>query len=206
MVCEMSEPSTVAQSLEDVVPGVFHWRISDERIGGHTSASHALLTGDGSVLVDPLPLAPEALMELRPVNAIVVTAGTHQRSSWRYRRELGARVHVPALSRQIDEEPDGRYGDGDELPGGLRALFTPGAGTTQHTLLLSDQVAFVPDLLSRTPGGELELVSAEYMHDPAEARRSLERLLELPFAALCLSHGVPVTDDPHGAIRAALAR
>jgi hypothetical protein len=43
------------------------------------------------------------------------------------------------------------------------------------------------------------------MHDPAQARRSAEALLELPFAVLCTGHGVPVTDDPKSAIRAALA-
>jgi hypothetical protein len=43
------------------------------------------------------------------------------------------------------------------------------------------------------------------MHDPAEARRSVEKLLDLPFSILCLGHGVPVTDDPKAALRAALA-
>jgi hypothetical protein len=44
------------------------------------------------------------------------------------------------------------------------------------------------------------------MHDPEEARRSLERLVdEHRFDVLCLSHGVPVTDDPVAQIRAALA-
>jgi hypothetical protein len=202
----MSEPRTEAAAVEEIVPGIVHWRILDERIHGHVSAAHALLGEDGAVLVDPLPLAADVLSSLGEVAAIVVTAGTHQRSAWRYRRELGARVWMPALARQIDEEPDERYGDGDELPRGLRAVFTPGAGTTQHTLLLGERVAFVPDLLSRQEGEELGLVPAEYMHDPAEARRSLERLLAFPFEALCLSHGAPVTDEPHAAIRQALSR
>ena len=113
---------------------------------------------------------------------------------------------MPALAREIDEDPDERYGHDDVLPGDLLAVFTPGAGTTQHTLLLDDRVAFVPDLLSRTPGAPLGLVPAEYMYDPDKARQSLERLVdEHVFDVLCLSHGVPVTEDPEGAIRAALA-
>ncbi|HET7045577.1 MAG TPA: hypothetical protein VFI37_12060 [Gaiellaceae bacterium] len=202
----MSEPRAEAPAFDEVVPGIVHWRIRDERIHGHVSAAHAILDGEGAVLVDPLPLAADALASLGPVAATVVTAGTHQRSSWRYRRELGPRVWMPAAARLIDEEPDERYADGDELPGGLRAVFTPGAGTTQHTLLLGERVAFVPDLLSRQEGEELALVPAEYMHDPPEARRSLQRLLELSFETLCLSHGAPVTDDPHAAIRRALSR
>ena len=80
------------------------------------------------------------------------------------------------------------------------------AVVAQHTFLLEREgvVAFVPDLLARAPGGELMLVPDQYMHDPEEARRSVRKLLGLPFSVLCLSHGTPVTEDPHGAIRAAL--
>lgn len=202
----MSEPKTVAQELHEVVPGVFHWHLEDDRIGGHTSAAHAVATGDGAVLIDPLPLAPDAMQRLPTIAAIVCTSGSHQRSSWRLRRETGAAVWMPALAQEIAEEPDVRYGEGDELPGGLGAIFTPGAGTTQHTLFLDDRVAIVPDLLTNPPGGELALVPAEYMHDPEQARASVERILaELSFDVLCLSHGVPLTEDPAGSIRTALA-
>ena len=201
----MSEPSEIAPGAEEVVPGVWHWRIHDDRID-FVSAAHAVQTDDGTVLIDPLALASEALERLGVVVAICMSAGTHQRSAWRYRRELGAKVYAPALSKEIDEEPDERYSDGDRLPGGLLAVFTPGAGTTQHTLLLdrAPGVAFVPDLLARPPDGPLSLVPAEYMHDPDEARRSVEKLLGLDFAVLCLAHGAPLLDDAHGAIRAAL--
>ena len=201
----MSEPRTAADRVEEVVPGVWSWSVHDDRID-FVSTAHAVGDGDEVVLIDPLPLASNALAELGDVTAICLTAGTHQRSSWRLRRELGARVYAPALSRQIEEEPDVRYSDGDELPGGLRAVFTPGAGTTQHTFLLEREggVAFVPDLFTHVPERGLRTVWDEYMHDPAEARRSIEKLLELPFSVLCLDHGAPVTDDPKGAIRALL--
>jgi hypothetical protein len=202
----MSEPSEVAQVVEEVVPGLWHWRVHDDRID-FLSAGHALASGDGVVLIDPLPLAPEPLAGLGRVSAICLTSGSHERSAWRLRRELGVPVHAPALSRLVEEEPDVRYGDGDPVPGGLRAVFTPGAGTTQHTLFRESEpaVAFVSDLLTKEPDGLLALVPAQYMHDPAEARRSVEKLLDLPFSILCLGHGVPVTDDPKAALRAALA-
>jgi glyoxylase-like metal-dependent hydrolase (beta-lactamase superfamily II) len=197
----VSEPQAVAQEVEEVVPGVWHWSISDERIGGFISAAHAAST----VLIDPLPLAPEAFERLGPVSAIVLTCGSHQRSSWRLRGELGVPVWAPALSKEIDEEPDERYGDGDELPGGLRAVFTPGAGTTQHTLLLtSPSVAFVPDLLLRPAGESLAVLPDKWAHDPQQMRESLRKVLDLDFEVLCLGHGAPVTDDPKGVLRTAL--
>jgi glyoxylase-like metal-dependent hydrolase (beta-lactamase superfamily II) len=201
----VSEPSAVAEQAEEVVPGVWSWSVHDDRID-FVSTAHAVAAVDGVVLIDPLPLAADALAGLGDVTAICLTAGTHQRSAWRYRRELGAPVHAPALSRQIDEEPDERYGDGDELPGGLQAFFTPGAGTTQHTFVLDREggIAFVPDLLVHVPGRGLRITSDEYVHDPAEARKSIRKLLELPFSVLCLDHGEPLMDDPQAAIRALL--
>lgn len=202
----MSEPKAIAADASEVVPGVWHWAVADERIGGYFSAAHALAGPGGIILIDPLPLAGPGFAGLGPVSAICLTTSSHQRSAWRYRREHGARVWAPALARTFDEQPDHRYGDGDELPGGLRAVFTPGAGTSQHTLVAAaPAVAFVPDLLVHETGQPLELIPAEYAHDVDEARRSVEKLLELDFDVLCLGHGVPVTDDPKGAIRAALA-
>jgi glyoxylase-like metal-dependent hydrolase (beta-lactamase superfamily II) len=198
----MSEPQAVADRVAETVPGVWWWGLHDDRID-FLSTAHAIAGPGGVVLIDPLPLAPSALARLGDVTAICLTAGTHQRSAWRYRRELDARVYAPSLSRQIDEEPDVRYADGDELPGGLRAVFTPGAGTTQHTFVLKREgVAFVPDLLTHVPQRGLRMVSDEYMHDPAEARRSIRKLLDLPFSTLCLDHGEPLADDPKAAIRA----
>jgi glyoxylase-like metal-dependent hydrolase (beta-lactamase superfamily II) len=203
----VTEPRAVASTAEEVAPGVWHWLVRDERIRAWSSA-HAVSSPDGTVLIDPLPLAPEALAKLGDVTAVCITAGTHQRSAWRYRRDLGARVYAPALSRQVEEEPDVRYGDGDHLPGGLVAIFTPGAGTTQHTFLLDRDggIAFVADLLTNYPGRGLAFVAERHLHDPEEMRRSVRRLLELPFALLCLAHGAPLRDEPKAAIRELLAR
>lgn len=200
----MTEAATVAETVEEVAPGVWHWSISDERLGGFVGDSYAVAGEQGVVLIDPHRLAPEALAQLGPVEAIVLSNGSHQRSTWRLRKELGVPVHAPELSKEIDEEPDGRYGDGDELPGGLRAVYTPGAGTTQHTLLRGE-LAIVPDVLLRMPDGSVQLVPEEYAHDREEARRSAEKILGLPFSVLLLLHGGVVEDDPKAQIRAAIA-
>ena len=201
----MSEPKAVATGIEEVVPGVRRWSIHDERID-FVGAAYAVGTEDEVVMIDPLPLEAAALAELGRVEAIVLTCGSHQRCAWRYRRELGVQVYAPALAKEIDEDPDVRYGDGDPLPAGLRPVFTPGAGTTQHTLLLADpKVAFVPDMLVETPEGRVAMLASRWMYDPEEARRSVEKLLDLDFDVLCLAHGGAVTEDAKVAVRAALA-
>jgi hypothetical protein len=122
----MTEPREVAEHVERVTDGVWHWRIHNANIGGEISSSHAVATEAGCVLIDPVRLAPEALASLPPPEAILLNARTHQRSAWRYRRELGVEVWLADDAPRAEEEPDRRYAEGDTLPGGLEVIRTPG--------------------------------------------------------------------------------
>jgi hypothetical protein len=201
----MSEPITVADRVDEVVPGVWRWHVLDERIDFESDA-HAVAADGGTVLIDPLPLADAALDALQPVTAICLTAACHQRSAWRYRRALGVKVHAPKASREMDEDPDRRYGDGEALPGGLVAIHTPGPDEAHYAFLRPGPpaVLFCPDLVMRANDGALTLIPAEYHEDPAATLASLRRLLDLPFEILCFDHGAPVTVNPHAALRAVL--
>ena len=205
----MTEPKSAARRLEEVVPGVLRWTIErDERIGGAETDAHAVVTEGANVLIDPLPLADGELERLSPVRAICLTAQCHQRSSWRYRERFGAPVHAPHGVRPMEGDPDAHYGEGDLLPGGLRAIRTPGPEEVHYAFLLEREprVLFCPDLLTQYPGKPLDFVPPRYHDDPAETRRSVERLLEVDFSVLCLDHGAPILDDPHAAIRELLSR
>jgi len=203
----MSEPRGTAQGLERVVEGVYHWRIRNVDIGGAVSSSHAVVTRDECVLLDPVGIEPKALHALPKPTAIVLTATCHQRAAWRLRRELGVPVWLPEGARPADEDPDHRYGDGDLLPGGLRAVHTPGPEPAHYSLLLERDggVLFCSDLLGNDETETLDLIPGEYQDDPAEARASVEHLLELPFTVLCFDHGIPLAEDTKAAIRAALS-
>ena len=204
----MTEPAETASGCEEVAEGVWHWRIENRAIGGALSSSQLVAAGGQAVLVDPVRLEPEAMATLPRPTATCVTAKCHQRSAWRYRNELGAPVWAPQGTAPMDAEPDHRYAAGDSLPGGLGAVHTPGPEDVHFCLLLgrAEGVLFCSDLLSRREGGELQFVPLEYHDDPAATRRSVEGLLDLPFAVLCLDHGPPVADDPKAAIRALLER
>jgi glyoxylase-like metal-dependent hydrolase (beta-lactamase superfamily II) len=203
----MSEPRETAQVAEPVIDGVWHWSIANSAIGGATSSSQALDDDGACILIDPIRLAAEALDALPRPSAVVLTAKCHQRSAWRYRSELGIEVWAPAGAAKTDEEPDRRYAEGDILPGGLRALRTPGPEPVHFCLLreATPRLLFCSDLLMADGDGGLAFVPAEFHDDPAETRRSVERLAELELDVLCLDHGRPVTAAPCGAIRALLA-
>jgi len=199
----MTEPSEIAETVEEVVDGVWHWQIHNANIGGAISSAHAIATDGGCVLVDPVRLADDALASLPTPGSIVLTARTHQRSAWRYRTEFGIEVWLPEDAPPADEEPDRRYAEGDELPGNLLAIRTPGPEWPHYSFLLEREpgVLFCSDLISNRGDGELSFVPPEYHEDPEETRHSVERLLRLPFAVLCLDHGPPVVDDPKAALR-----
>jgi glyoxylase-like metal-dependent hydrolase (beta-lactamase superfamily II) len=203
----MTEPREIAENVEVVVAGVYHWRIHNSNIGGAIASSHAVEDGDGIVMVDPVQLADAALGSLARPTAVVLTARCHQRSAWRFRSQFGIEVWLPVDAEAADEEPDRRYAEGDVLPGGLVALRTPGPEWPHYSFLLKREpgVLFVSDLIGNR-GGALDFVPPQFHEDPAETRRSVERLLDLPFAALCLDHGAPITYDPKAALRELLAR
>jgi|APTNR8051073442_1049403.scaffolds.fasta_scaffold15281_4 glyoxylase-like metal-dependent hydrolase (beta-lactamase superfamily II) len=198
----MSEPETIAETIEKVLPGVWRWHVQDERIGAESDA-HAVQDVAGTVLIDPLPLRPAALERLHPIVAICLTAACHQRSAWRYRREYGVKVYAPEGARATDEEPDVRYRADELLPGGLKAIHTPGPEHAHYAFWRepSPGVLFCPDLIMRDAGGALAFMPAEYHDDPEATRDSVRRLLDLAFDVLCLDHGAPITADPHAALR-----
>ena len=204
----MTEPREVAGETEDVVDGVYHWRIHNSNIGGAVSSSHAVSSGDELVLVDPVRLADDVLASLGRPTAVVLTARCHQRAAWRYRAQFGAPVWLPEDAAAADEEPDRRYAEGDTLPAGLVAIRTPGPEWAHYSLRLdrAPGVFFVSDLIGHDGAGTLHFVPPQYHEDPDATRRSVERLLNEPFSVLCFDHGAPLADDPKGALRSLLER
>jgi hypothetical protein len=131
----MTEPTEIAPAVQEVWPGLWTWSIRNSNIGGHTSTSHAVLTREGCLLIDPVRLDAAALAGLPRPTATLLTARCHQRAAWRYREELGAEVWLPEDASAADEEPDHTYADGQVLPGGLRAFRTPGPEWPHYSLL-----------------------------------------------------------------------
>ncbi len=203
----MSEPKAKADRIDMLTPWLYHWMVLDDRIGDFRSDAYAVQTPDGKVLIDPLPLADKALAELGKVAAICLTGGQHQRSAWRYRKALGAPVYAPEGADELDEEPDEWFRDGDILPGGFEAIWTPGLGNGFALLIMTEGgsgALFCGDLLIRKGDGLFELLPEEYLLDPGKARASAERLSQLPVETLCPAHGLPCLTGCGQAITEAL--
>jgi glyoxylase-like metal-dependent hydrolase (beta-lactamase superfamily II) len=165
-----------------------------------------LLTREGLVLIDPVRLDDAALGALPRPMATLLTARCHQRAAWRYRRELGAEVWLPADAEAAEEQADHTYQTDELLPGGLRAVRTPGPEWPHYSFLYEGDpgILFCSDLLTSDDQGRLRFIDPAFHEDPAATRTSVEGLLGLPFGLLCLDHGAPVTVDPKAAIRTLL--
>ncbi len=205
----MAEPKTRAERIEPLFPWLLHWSLSDDRIGGFRSDAYAVRSPEGLVLIDPLPFAPALEAELEGAVAILLTHGSHQRSAWRLRRELGAPVHAPAGAAGLDEEPDARFDASTPLPGGLRAIEASGfEGACYLAYTHSDGtgVLFCGDLICQDPGGPYRFPVQEGYFDPAAGREDARRLLALPTTVLCPAHAAPTIDGSRAALEGALQR
>jgi glyoxylase-like metal-dependent hydrolase (beta-lactamase superfamily II) len=204
----MSEPKERAHRTVQVIPGIHRWSVSDDRIGGVESDAYAVVAEDGAVtLIDPLPIDDKALRKLGRVEAIVLTAGNHQRAAWHFRKLFGAPVWAPQDAYGLEDTPDATYSSGDNLPGGLVAYHTPGPAESMYALWLERprRVIFLSDLLTHVKRGTPRFVESEYQDDPSRTRRSVQRILDhLPIEVLCFAHGKPILEDGVGALRRAL--
>ncbi len=109
--------------MEEIAPGLWHWRARNEKIGSDVSSYYL---ADGRVLIDPMtpPDGLEQLERLGPPEHIVLSNRHHDRDSWRLRERFGATVHC---IRNGLHELDGRgpvepFDFGEHLPGGIVVL------------------------------------------------------------------------------------
>ena len=205
----MTEPTERAGMVNQISPTTMHWSVADDRIGGAQSDSYALHTKSGVIFVDPLPLTYAAADRFPSVAWALLTRACHQRASWRYRQEHGARVVAPRGSRGLLTEPDQHYTDGTRLPAGFQQIRTPGPEYDHFALFRPGEpsMLFVGDLVRRRDSSSpLELAPVEETLAPGIARQSVEKLLELDFDLLCLSHGGYIEDDPKGVLQELLER
>lgn len=203
----MSEPSTVADSLEYVAPSLLHWTVEDDRIHNRSDA-YALETAFGTILIDPLPLHEDLLEGFNTVQAICLTGRFHQRSAWRYQQHFDAPVYAPKNGEGYEGSPDHLYETGDTLPGGLKVVHAPGPTDAHYNFFLGrseGNVMFIGDLLiRRTEGDIFKFVPAQYMDDPEITRESVRKLLNYSIEVLCPNHGAVCKGNVATAVKDAL--
>jgi glyoxylase-like metal-dependent hydrolase (beta-lactamase superfamily II) len=186
--------------VDEIAPGVWHWRALRETIGSEVSSYYL---SEQQIAIDPM-LPPERAEWSQPEH-VLLTCRHHDREAW----QLGCPVWVVA---QGEYELQGRgeirtFEWGDELPGGAVA-HEVGALSPDETALFfpGHRALAVGDGLIRWEAdGPLSFVPDRFMDDPARDKAGLraayERLLDLDWDLLLLTHGNPVVGGAKEQVR-----
>jgi hypothetical protein len=187
----------------DVAPGLWIWRVEHpdwhEGTGWEPPVASTVVESGGEVAVlDAIAPPAEASaiwdrLDANPPTLAVVLKPDHVRDVDLFVRRYGARAYGPWLfwRSNIPETELEPVQPGDELPGGLVALYDGrGRGETPFWSPAQKALVFADALTERD--GKL-LVWATPWHE-ARVLPALRAMLELPFEHVIVSHGEPVHD------------
>ncbi len=164
--------------------------------------SSAVLTSEGWIVFDPIPLARDAWAELlrqARVKAIALTSGNHQRDSLALKKILGVPIVAPEPARG-EIEADEWLKDGDMLAG-FSLIGLPGAAIGEAAWCDGKHLVMGDALIHFDP---LSLLPDKYCTDPAELRRSAQKLLMTEFQTVLFAHGLPIVSHAREKIAALL--
>jgi hypothetical protein len=187
----------------EVADGLWIWRLphpdwTPEADWEPFVTSTYVESGGEVVLLDPLAPPDDGdplweRLDAGPPTVVVVLKPDHVRDVDRFVERYGARAYGPYLFFRhdipaTDLEP---VQPGDELPGGLLALYD-GRGRNETPLWIPEQRALVFADGLTAPGGELRVWSTPWHEE--RTLPALRALLELEFEHVIVSHGEPVHD------------
>ena len=193
--------------MEEVLPGVWHWKAEHPNIGTKVS-SHWVPAS--RALIDPL-LPPDQAMEpfrAEPPERILLSNRHHLRHSERFADEFGCVIECskPGL-HEFDSGPEVQGFDfGDQVAPGIEAEEVGAICPDESALFIRDARALViADGIIRY-GGEMRFVSDGLLGDDPDSikaglRKSYSRLLKLDFDNLLFAHGEPLIGGGKEALR-----
>ena len=169
---------------------------------------HILKTDAGTVIVDPVPFSSDdrAYIEaagLKP-DALVITNRNHLRG----RDEVLKLWKIPTVlhAAEVAEAgiaADKTVKDGDVIDG-LVCVHLPGKSPGEIALYWPDRRLFLFGDALIAPYGKLKTVPVEKQDDPAELKKSLERLRTFDFDHALVGDGDPILHDAKSAVVAFL--
>ncbi|MDX2225896.1 MAG: hypothetical protein SFY92_02175 [Verrucomicrobiae bacterium] len=191
---------TPADDYQKITDRLFYWSAYDSKLKAELSSS-AFVEGGNMFLVDPIPLAREALEEMtsfQNVKAVFLTSETHGRAALFYRKHFGCPIwaHPSAQPALLAEgiTLDDTYEDHDIVLNACEAIHVPGTKPGETVLFLPSEtgVMFVGDALINLGNTGFSFLPDRYSDNPRQSRESLVKLLDYRFERMFFAHGEPL--------------
>ena len=185
-----------ASEIEPVSPGIFIWRLYDPSVKADLFST-ALETATGAYLIDPIPLAPEAVASLArrvKIAGIIVTNENHERAAAQFAEKFKVPIYMDAALAGAMELRGAAPVQGNTFPAGLTAVEIEGgpAGEIAIHFAGSDRTVVIGDALINFEPYGFALLPAKYCSNFKLMRRSLAKLLDYSFDRMLFAHGMPI--------------
>ena len=196
--------------MKQLLPGIWQWSwFSDEK---KLDFNGLFLTiGEHRVLVDPPPMKPEDVLQVKRggrVDYILITNRDHLREAVTYKAEFMCQLWLPdADAPQMDVMPDKTYKDGELLPGGIWVVHLHDQKSPGECALFIQQgkgIIIVGDALIGKQPGSVSMLPPEKYADAAKARDGLRRLLKYNFDSLLVGDGTSILSGARPVVETAL--
>jgi hypothetical protein len=196
--------------MKQLLAGIWQWSwFSDEKKLDFNGLF--LTVGEHRILVDPPPMEPEDVLQIRRggrVDYILITNRDHLRDAAAYKAEFACQLWLPEPDApQMDVKADKTYQDGELLPGGIWAVHLHDQKSPGECALFIQQgrgIMIVGDALIGKQPGSVSMLPPEKYTDPARARDGLRRLLKYDFDALLVGDGASILSGGKAIVETAL--
>lgn len=182
-------------------PESFYWETFSDELKT-TLSSAALRKEPEVVLIDPVPLTMAAMNKLvgHASRAFtLLTNANHERAALAMRNNMRVPIWAHKDAKpDLELEPNDFFEDGDELPGGLKAIHVPGSSPSETAFYTpaNGGIVFIGDaLVNLDPNNGMAFLPDKYSRDPKQSRQSLRKLLKLEFEMMTFAHGQPIVKD-----------
>jgi hypothetical protein len=184
-----------ADEFQKISDALYFWQVYEPELKAEMTCC-ALVTPQGLVFVDPIPLEKAALEELLEVSqpgAIVLTNGNHERAAGRFQERFGIPIFASAEAG-IKLPQQSCLADGDFLFDSIRVIALPGFGPGEIALFseASPATLIIGDAIVHFGSSEFCLLPEKYCLDLKLGLKSLRKLLELDFETMTFAHGLPL--------------
>jgi glyoxylase-like metal-dependent hydrolase (beta-lactamase superfamily II) len=198
--------------MRQIIPGIFTWSWLSPR-HGYNFNGYTFKSNDGLVVIDPVTMDTSDLELLQKLGApahIVLTNKDHERMAYELRDRFGAKIYINEKDSSLIKFPaDHTFGDGETLPGNLKAIRVPDGKSPGETALLLSQgkgILFIGDAIIGWPKGEFSLLPTTIYKEPQKAKEGIKVLLGYDYDTVLVGDGEPVLEGGKEAINRFLER